>query len=128
MTDQSYVFTHATVGFEREVLIVLIEECTEVAEQLAKLSHRASKALRFGLDDIDPSRFSTNREQLAVEMGDLLALIERHIQHGLVSREKIFSSKATKITKLKRYLREEYPETGIPYEGNALLDADDWLK
>jgi NTP pyrophosphatase (non-canonical NTP hydrolase) len=49
---------------QRELLIVLMEECAEVAQ-------RASKAARFGMDEVQPGQPDTNLIRIAREMGDL---------------------------------------------------------
>jgi NTP pyrophosphatase (non-canonical NTP hydrolase) len=47
------------------LLVCLAEECSEV-------SHAVAKSLRFGLDD--GHRGITNREQLRLELADVLAI------------------------------------------------------
>lgn len=51
------------------LLTCLAEECAEVAQ-------RASKALRFGLAEIQPGQNFTNAERIALEFRDMLALAE----------------------------------------------------
>jgi hypothetical protein len=51
------------------LLICLSEECAEV-------SQRASKALRFGLQEVQSGQEQTNAERIAQEFQDLLAIIE----------------------------------------------------
>ncbi|RDT14077.1 hypothetical protein, partial [Escherichia coli] len=46
------------------LLDVLSEECNEIAV-------RASKAIRFGLDEIQPGQSLTNAQRLALELDDL---------------------------------------------------------
>lgn len=50
------------------LLICLSEECAEV-------SQRVSKALRFGLDEIQPGQHKTNADRIVVELADLLAVV-----------------------------------------------------
>ncbi len=52
---------------EEHLLVILSEECCEVA-------HRASKALRFGLDEVQAGQDLTNAQRLTAEMADLLAV------------------------------------------------------
>ncbi len=52
---------------QEHLLTILAEECNEVAQ-------RISKALRFGLDEMQHGQFATNRERIAREMADLLGL------------------------------------------------------
>ncbi len=49
------------------LLVCLAEECNEVAQ-------RASKALRFGLDEIQPGQPLSNAERIKQEFVDLLAV------------------------------------------------------
>lgn len=51
------------------LLICLAEECAEVAQ-------RASKALRFGLAEVQPGQSLTNAERIGLEFRDLLAVAE----------------------------------------------------
>jgi NTP pyrophosphatase (non-canonical NTP hydrolase) len=49
------------------LLTCLAEECAEVAQ-------RVSKALRFGLDEVQPEQSCDNAERIRMEMYDLLAV------------------------------------------------------
>ena len=49
------------------LLIILAEECAEVAQ-------RCSKALRFGLDDIQPGQEMTNRQRIQEELADIMGV------------------------------------------------------
>lgn len=51
------------------LLIIAAEECSEVA-------HRISKALRFGLCEIQPGQPLTNAQRILVEYQELVATIE----------------------------------------------------
>lgn len=51
------------------LLTILAEECNEVAQ-------RCTKALRFGLDDIEPGQPMPNRDRIVQEFNDLYALME----------------------------------------------------
>lgn len=51
------------------LLTCLAEECAEVA-------HRVSKALRFGLAEVQPEQTLTNAERIGLEFRDLLAVFE----------------------------------------------------
>lgn len=50
------------------LLCVLAEECSEV-------EHRVSKALRFGLTEIEPGQPFTNAERITHELCDLSAVV-----------------------------------------------------
>lgn len=62
---------------ERELLLMLIEECAEV-------QHAATKALRHGLNSFHPERDPkfTNRHDLEYELSDLMTIIWRLQQLG----------------------------------------------
>ena len=47
-----------------------------LAEEAAELAQRATKALRFGLDDIEEGQTLTARVRLAGELADLIAMVE----------------------------------------------------
>lgn len=51
------------------LLVIAIEECNEVAQRL-------SKALRFGLEEIQPGQSLTNTERIRYEYSDLAAVLE----------------------------------------------------
>lgn len=54
---------------QEHLLTIAIEECNEVAQRL-------SKALRFGLEEIQPGQQLTNRERIRYEYSDLAAVLE----------------------------------------------------
>lgn len=66
---------------------------------------RASKALRFGLAGQDFS----NTERLAHEIGDLLAVIEKLLDWGIVDIIEIIHGKGMKVSQLARYMQQPPP-------------------
>jgi NTP pyrophosphatase (non-canonical NTP hydrolase) len=54
---------------EQHLLTILAEECGEVVQ-------RASKAIRFGLDESQPGQLDDNKKRLEGELGDLLGMID----------------------------------------------------
>lgn len=54
---------------EEHLLTILAEECCEVA-------HRVSKALRFGLAEIQPGQALTNAQRIMAEVQDFLAVYQ----------------------------------------------------
>lgn len=54
---------------EEHLLTILAEECSEVAQ-------RASKAIRFGLLEIEPGQPKTNAERIMDELNDLIAVYQ----------------------------------------------------
>lgn len=78
------------------LLTVLAEECAEVQKV-------ACKALRFGLDDINPATKKTNLEELQHEVNDLLAVLR------LLEIEEDEKAQQQKVAKLAYWMR--YSET-----------------
>lgn len=54
---------------DQHLLTILGEECAEVAQ-------RTSKAVRFGLDEVQPGQPHDNRKRLEEELGDLLGMVD----------------------------------------------------
>jgi hypothetical protein len=83
------------------LLVILMEECAEVQQ-------RASKALRFGLSEVQPGQTKTNAERLAGELADLQAAEIMLFRDGLVgamSGERI-SAKREQVERFLRYSAE----------------------
>jgi len=47
-----------------------------LAEEAAEVGHRVSKALRFGLSEIQEGQALTNAQRITQELNDLLAIVE----------------------------------------------------
>ena len=75
---------------EQEILIILAEECAEVAKE-------CMKGLRF------PEDRTKRRDALTKEIGDMLALIEFAKEVNLTYRYGIERAMEKKYDKLKRY-------------------------
>ena len=73
------------------LLIILAEECAEVAQ-------RASKAVRFGMEEVRPGSTEHNARGIEREMGDLMAVFE---MLGLRIWE---DDKDAKIARVKKYM------------------------
>jgi NTP pyrophosphatase (non-canonical NTP hydrolase) len=80
---------------EREILGITQEECAEVIQAV-------SKCVRFGIDNEHKSG-KTQRENLSMEVGDLVCMIGLMIEAGLVKEEDINRARDEKIEKLKVY-------------------------
>ena len=89
---------------QREILTIIIEEAAEVQQ-------RATKALRFGLDEKQPGQNFDNAQRLAQEIGDLDAVIGLACKEGLVRGTDILSAERAKERKLLRYMQTEPPQT-----------------
>jgi NTP pyrophosphatase (non-canonical NTP hydrolase) len=82
------------------LLITLAEECLEVA-------HRCSKALRFGLDDVEPGEEETNREKIAQELDDVAGAADELRDRGVLRDRSVgaITRKREKIKKMMEYSR-----------------------
>ena len=78
------------------LLTCLIEECAEVQKA-------AAKALRFGLDDTSPDGV-TNREGIANERIDLLAVLEMLEEEGIIPPLEAHQSTRPKKDKVTKYM------------------------
>lgn len=86
-------------AYEREILVILMEECAEVAV-------RTSKLIRFGRDECQPGQMHSNRARLSAEVGDLLAMIDMAADAGLIfSVSDLKHLKNKKISKLSVYMQ-----------------------
>ena len=76
------------------LLTVLSEECAEVAQ-------RVSKALRFGLDAVEPGQELTNEERIVREYLDLVAVVEMCVSNAIlfedIDAEYIVAAKKKKV-------------------------------
>lgn len=83
---------------ERELLIVLIEECSEVQK-------RATKWLRFGRDEIQPGQALTNGFRLGMEVGDLTEIAERCLRAKLFTSSSVEAGREQKTRQLAEFLQ-----------------------
>ena len=77
-------------------MFILQEECAEVTQAI-------SKCLRFGIDNYKPGKPKTNREHLAEEIGDLIAMIELCYDTGIVDYLQVKEAQHRKFDKLKTW-------------------------
>ena len=77
---------------QEHLLTILIEECNETAQ-------RATKAVRFGLEEIQPGQAQTNAERIVYEFNDIVAVIE--LLHSEEALPKIFDTEAVGLKKIK---------------------------
>lgn len=93
------------------LLSILGEECAEVAQ-------RSSKAMRFGMDEIQPGQEKSNEERIWQEMNDLAAIGEMLIEmrgSGGLSRDAIEAKKA----KVEKFLLYSIECGTLSDEGNS---------
>jgi len=62
---------------EDHLLVIIAEECNEVAQ-------RATKALRFGLEEVQPGQEQNNSLRILGELADLLTAFDMLIEESAV--------------------------------------------
>ena len=82
---------------EEQLLIILMEECAELAQ-------RASKALRFGLDEIEPGQELSNSERLDLEFNDLVSVAAMLRNEKQVFKKYNWDLRDAKVQKVEKYL------------------------
>jgi len=83
---------------EREILTILIEEAAEI-------QHRATKALRFGLQEVQPGQNYNNADRLAHEVGDLEEVVKLAEDEGLLQEIAITAGRFSKRKQLEKYMQ-----------------------
>jgi len=61
---------------QEHLLTIASEECAELAQ-------RISKALRFGVHEVQPGQDKTNAERISYELADLLGVVGLLIDDGI---------------------------------------------
>lgn len=79
------------------LLTILAEECAEVAQ-------RISKALRFGLEEVQPGQELTNAERISQELSDLHAVAEMLCEEGVELLTWPYEALDAKQAKVERFL------------------------
>lgn len=101
---------------DSELLTILMEEAFEV---LTFLGPRASKAKRFGLDEIQPGQPFTNSQRLAHEAGDLIAVVERLVSCGAISKPALDAAIYRKHVKLRVFMQTPITDLSGVAEGET---------
>jgi hypothetical protein len=85
---------------DEHLLVILAEECSEVAKE-------AAKALRFGLDDKEPNQDLTNRKKIATEFNDLYAVMSMCLDAGILNDSDMLvaTEMEAKKQKVEKYLK-----------------------
>lgn len=102
MVDKFITPGELPTPYERELLTILIEECSEVQQ-------RATKALRFGLQEVQPGQMFTNTFRLGSEVGDLLEVIDRCLEAEVLRQTSIEEGRFSKRKQLNKYMQTEPP-------------------
>ena len=89
-------------GRERELLEILIEECAEVQQ-------RATKALRFGLKEVQPGQNLNNIERMSEELGDVFCVLEHCKKADLLCADSMDSGHRRKERQLRKFMQSEPP-------------------
>jgi NTP pyrophosphatase (non-canonical NTP hydrolase) len=87
-------------GIDRELLTILAEECCEVGQ-------RVSKALRFGLSEIQLGQPLDNAQRISEELGDLLGVVDELLQRDVLKVEDINRAAVAKTVKLARFMQSD---------------------
>jgi len=83
--------------YEREMLVILMEECAEVIQA-------ASKLIRFGKENRPDSGVS-NTYALGAEIGDLTYMVELAVDAGVVRSTSIEEGRFRKRERLALYMQ-----------------------
>ncbi len=84
---------------------------TCLMEEAAEVQQAAAKAIRFGLDDRYPGSDRTNRQDLAHELTDLLAVVDLCRQHGIslpeIGNQGDIADKQDRVNKMMDYAKDQ---------------------
>jgi hypothetical protein len=64
------------MNLDEYTLACISEELSEIIIECAKAQQRIDKALRFGLDEVQPGQDLTNRARIRAELHDLMGSLE----------------------------------------------------
>jgi hypothetical protein len=86
------------VKVEEHLLACLSEECVEISKE-------AHKALRFGIDDTNPTipNAPSQRQQIVAELNDLLGVVELLVKAGILPEN--WSDQAKQLAKQEKVAR-----------------------
>lgn len=81
---------------EEYLLLRLAEECAEIAQ-------RITKALSFGLDEVQPGQYFNNAERIVEEINDFEAVKEICERHGIILNNYISGNYHKKLEKIRKF-------------------------
>jgi hypothetical protein len=82
---------------ERELLTITLEECAEVQKCITKI-------MRFGLESRHPDSEITNRNELSIEIGNLMHMLDLLRERCITDHYWIEYGVQHKIAKLKVFM------------------------
>jgi hypothetical protein len=88
------------------LLTTLAEECNEVAKDV-------SKALRFGVQDIEPGKTMTNSDRIVAELVEVMAMAEMLEEAGVIAMPKqpemrsLMTAKKVRVQRFMEYARQK---------------------
>ena len=100
MTDKFVTPCALPTPHQRELLIILIEEASEVQK-------RATKLLRFGANEVQPGQNLSNAIRLAREIGDFKMMVYRLIDIDMFPPGEIEVGLRSKRKRLAKYMQTE---------------------
>ena len=101
MSNERYVPNGTPLtDHERELLIILMEECAEVIQA-------ASKLIRFGKENRPDDLHLPNNEVLGIEVGDLKCMIDKVLIAGIIQAEHLSLGTKRKQARLLQYMQTE---------------------
>jgi hypothetical protein len=87
-------------GRTRELLTILAEEAAEATQ-------RATKALRFGIEEVQPGQPLSNSTRLAAEIGDFIAVVQLLLADGILHEREVEVAIEAKKEKIVKWLQTE---------------------
>ena len=87
---------------QQKLLVRAMEECNELAQ-------RISKALIFGLEEVQPEQPLANSERINYEFNDLVAVLRMIHPRIADVKPSLIAAKRVKVEKYMRYATEVNP-------------------
>lgn len=91
--------------YQREAAEILIEECAEISIELGHVQQRATKLLRFGVDEVQPGQPDDNARRLGMEIGDLMETIDMALEAGIATLADIEAGRQRKRPQLAKFVQ-----------------------
>lgn len=87
------------------LLLITMEELAEVSIEASSLAQRISKALRFGMKEIQSGQYLDNEERLVNEFNDLYAMMQILAQEDIIEKNYLKPDLWNKkIDKVRKYM------------------------